>query len=205
LLLPEQGFSIDPHPFRDPKTGKWYLFFATDFLADEPHGTGLAAVALNDDMVSVSGPVRPVVRASQDWHIYERDRNYKGQTWRKWHTVEGPFVLFHEGRYWCLYSGGRWSGENYGVGVAVADHPLGPWRDESAVKGPVVLRGTPDEAVGPGHNSVTIAPDDQTPVFVYHAWDRERTKRRMCIDPLFWTTDGPRCNGPTVGSEKLYR
>lgn len=205
LLLPEQGFSIDPHPFRDPKTGRWFLFFATDYIADEPHGTGLAVVALNDDMLSVTGPVRTVVRASQDWHIYERDRNYKGQTWRKWHTVEGPFVLFHEGRYWCLYSGGRWSGDNYGVGVAVADNPLGPWRDESATQGPVVLRGTPDETVGPGHNSVTTAPNDQTLVFVYHAWDRDRTKRRMCIDPLSWTVRGPRCNGPTVGVQRLYR
>ena len=205
LLLPEQGFSIDPHPFRDPKTGKWHLFFATDYLADEPHGTGLAVVALNDDMLSVTGPVLPVVRASRDWHIYERDRNYKGQTWRKWHTVEGPFVLFHENRYWCLYSGGRWSGDNYGVGVAVADHPLGPWRDESAVHGPVVLRGTPDETVGPGHNSVTTAPDGSTLVFVYHAWDRGRTQRRMCIDPLRWTPAGPRCAGPSTGLQRLYR
>jgi len=205
LLLPEQGFSIDPHPFRDPKTGQWYLFFATDYLSDEPHGTGLAVAPLNDDMVSVAGPVRPVVRASQDWHIYERERNYKGQTWRKWHTIEGPFVLFHESRYWCLYSGGRWSGENYGVGVAVADHPLGPWRDESAASGPVVLRGTSDETIGPGHNSVTVAPDGKTPVFVYHAWDPQRTKRRMCIDPLIWTSDGPRCNGPSVGPQSLHR
>lgn len=205
LLLPEQGFSIDPHPFRDPETEKWYLFFATDYTADEPHGTGLAVVPLKDDLLTVSGPVRPVVRASQDWHIYERDRNYKGQVWRRWNTVEGPFVLFHDNRYWCLYSGGRWSSENYGVGVAVADHPLGPWLDESAVHGPVVLKGMPDQTVGPGHNSVTIAPDGKTLVFVYHAWDPQRTKRRMCIDPLIWTASGPRCNGPSVDAQSIYR
>lgn len=205
LLLPEQGFSIDPHPFRDPKTGQWYLFFATDYTADEPHGTGLAVVPLKDDLLTVAGPVRTVVRASQEWHIYERDRNYKGQVWRRWNTVEGPFVLFHDDRYWCLYSGGRWSSENYGVGVAVAEHPMGPWRDESAVHGPVVLKGTPGQTVGPGHNSVTVAPDGKTLLFVYHAWDPQRTKRRMCIDPLVWTADGPRCNGPSVGNQSLVR
>lgn len=205
LLLPDAGFTIDPHPFRDPKTGQWYLFFATDYTADEPHGTGLAVIPMNADMTSVVGPPKTVIRASQDWQIYERDRNYKGQTWRKWHTIEGPFVLYHDNRYWCLYSGGRWSSDNYGVGVAVADHPLGPWRDESAAHGPVVLKGTPDETIGPGHNSVTLAPDDATLVLVYHAWDPNRTMRRMCIDPLRWTAHGPACIGPSVRQQSIYR
>lgn len=205
LLLARQGFSIDPHPFRDPRTGQWYLFFATDYTTDEPHGTGLAVVPLKEDLVNVAADPTMVVRASQDWQVYEWDRVYKGQTWRKWHTVEGPFVLFHDNRYWCLYSGGRWSGDDYGVGVAVADHPLGPWRDELAVQGPVVLKGTPDETIGPGHNSVTVAPDGDTLVFVYHAWNPERTLRRMCIDPLVWTPQGPRCNGPSSGPQSLYR
>src|SRR4051812_37545274 len=38
-------FCIDGHPFRDPKDGKWYLYFATDFFTDRV-GTGTAAVAL---------------------------------------------------------------------------------------------------------------------------------------------------------------
>jgi GH43 family beta-xylosidase len=205
LLLPDQGFSIDPHPFRDPKTGRWYLYFATDYTGDEPYGTGLAVVPLKDDLVTVTAQPAIVIRASQDWQIYERERNYKGRTWSKWNTVEGPFVVFHEGRYWCFYSGGRWSSESYGVDVAVADHPLGPWRNDSAIHGPVVLKGIPDETIGPGHNSVTIAPDGRTQVLVYHAWNRERTMRRMYIDPLIWTPGGPRCDGPTTGVQRLYR
>lgn len=203
LLLPDQGFTIDAHPFRDPRTGQWYLYFATDYTADEPHGTGLAVVPLKDDMMTVAAVPTTVIRASQKWHIYEQDRNYKGQVWRNWHTVEGPFVLHHEGRYYCLYSGGRWSSDNYGVGFAVADHPLGPWTDESAVHGPVVLKGTPDEIVGPGHNSVTLAPDGTTQVLIYHAWDRNKTIRRMCIDPLVWTAEGPTCDGPSMTARSL--
>ena len=31
LLLPDEKFTIDAHPFRDPKDGRWYLFFSKDF------------------------------------------------------------------------------------------------------------------------------------------------------------------------------
>jgi len=26
-----------------------------------------------------------------------------------WHTVEGPALRVHQGRYYCFYSGGAWS------------------------------------------------------------------------------------------------
>jgi len=197
-ILPDFGFSIDASPFKDPRTGQWYLYFAHDFLEDEPHGTGLGVVRMKDMFTPDMQPVM-VNRASQDWHIYEKNRDYKGKVWPAWYTVEGPFVVYRQDRYWCLYSGGRWSSERYGVGFAVADNPLGPWKDDFAIHGPVVLKGIPDQIIGPGHNSVTIAPDGRSDVIVYHAWDRELTKRRMCIDPLLWTPDGPRCDGPSRG------
>lgn len=203
LLLPDNGFTIDPHPFRDPKSGRWYLFFATDYTSDEPHGTGLAVAPLADDLMTITGEPVTVIRASQDWHVYEADRNYKGQVWRRWNTIEGAFCLYHDNRYWCLYSGGRWSSSNYGVGFAVADAITGPWRDDMAVHGPTVLKGTEEEVIGPGHNSVTVAPDGKTLVMVYHAWDPARTKRRMCIDPLVWTPQGPRCDGPSARERSI--
>ena len=204
-LLPQQGFSIDSDPFRDPKTGQWYLFFATDYTNDEPYGTGLAVVPMKDELTTAVGEPTLVLRASQNWQVYERNRDYKGRIWNAWNTVEGPFVVYHGDRYWCMYSGGRWSGDDYGVGVAVAEHPLGPWCDESAINGPMVLKGIPGKITGPGHNSVTVAPDGNTPIIVYHVWNPERTLRRMCIDPLIWTQQGPRCVGPSVGFQSLLR
>ena len=198
MLMPDAGFTIDAHPFRDPRTGKWFLYYATDYTADAPHGTGLAVVPLGDDLVSVAGEPRIVVRASCPWHIYEKNRNYMGRVWDAWHCIEGPFVLFHDGRYYCLYSGGAWHTENYGLGYAVADDPLGPWHDEFAIHGPTVLKGIPGRVLGPGHNSVVIGPDGKTQFVVYHAWDTQRTARRMCIDPLFWTEHGPKCDGPST-------
>ena len=196
--MPDSGFTIDACPFKDPRSGQWYLFFAHDFIQDEPNGTGVGVVRMKD-MFTPATERKMVNRASQDWHIYERNRDYQGRIWPAWYTVEGPCVIYHRERYWCLYSGGRWSSERYGVGFAVADDPMGPWKDDLAIHGPVVLRGIPDKVIGPGHNSVTIAPDGRSHVIVYHAWDRELTKRRMCIDPLVWTEQGPRCDGPSTG------
>jgi beta-xylosidase len=198
LLLPDQGFTIDASPFTDPKTGKFYLFFATDFVEQEPIGTGLCVIELAPNMTATEGGVHLVLRASADWQIYEKNRNYKGRLWSVWNCVEGPFVVFHDNRYWCFYSGGSWRGAEYGVEFAVADHPLGPWRDESARHGPTVLKAVPGQVTGPGHASVVMGPDGQQLFMVYHSWDRTHTVRRMCIDPIQWTPEGPRVDGPST-------
>jgi beta-xylosidase len=200
LVLPEEPFSIDAHPFVDPSDGRWYLFFCKDFF-DGRVGTGAACVELADDMLTPASPVTTVLRASADWQIFSRNRRWYGRNWPAWHTVEGPFVVEHEGLYYCFYSGGNWETAEYGLGFAVAEHPLGPYRDDWSASGPSVLRGTP-EAIGPGHNSIARAPDGQE-VVVYHAWDKTRTVRRMCVDPLVWTPDGPRCLGPTSFDQLL--
>lgn len=196
VLSEDVGFSIDAHPFRDPRDGRWYLFFARDYFDDRP-GTGVAVVPMDPEMLRAMGEPRVVVRAHADWQIYQRDRLHYGRRWPAWHTVEGPCVIAHGGRYYCLYSGGNWQTRDYGVSYAVADHPLGPWVPAQGEE-PVVLREKPGQVLGPGHNSYIVGPDGRTEFLVYHAWDPARTARRMCIDPLKWTTDGPRCRGPST-------
>jgi GH43 family beta-xylosidase len=203
LLLPQLGFTIDASPFRDPADGAWYLFFATDYEQEAPFGTGVAVVRLSDDLMSAVGEVRPVVRASADWQIFERNRSYKGRLWAAWHCVEGPSVVCHGKKYYCFYSGGAWHGEDYGVGFAVADHPMGPWRDDRAANGPPVLKGIPGEVLGPGHNSTVIGPDGKTLFMAYHAWDAARTARRMFIDPIVWTDEGPKVDGPSIREREI--
>ena len=194
-LLPNEGFTIDADPFCDPQTGNWYLYFAKDFLDNGRVGTGLAVVPLTPDGLHTSGEAQTVLRAFDDAQIYQRNRVHYNQTWEAWHTIEGPSVIFHDNRYWCFWSGGNWQTETYAVGCAVADNPLGPWKVTTAP----VLRGDLQKGViGPGHNCITIAPDKKTLVVVYHAWDTARTARRMCVDPLVWTPDGPICDGPSV-------
>lgn len=197
LIDPEQcDFAIDGHPFQDVD-GQWYFFYARDFLdSSDGHRPGTALVM--DRMVSMTelaGEERLVLRATSDWQRFQNERPMYAGVY-DWHTLEGPFVREHGGRYYCFYSGGRWETDFYGVDYAVAPHPLGPWSAEP-VEFPRVLRRVPGHVVGPGHNSVVVGPDGVTDFCVYHAWDVAMTARRMCIDPIAWTDSGPRCLGPT--------
>lgn len=201
VLSADEGFCIDAHPFRDPRDGQWYLFFAKDFFEDRT-GTGLAVVPLSSDGLHAAGPATVVTRANADWQIYQRCRELYGRTWEAWHTVEGPCVVFHHDRYYCFYSGGNWQTHDYGVSYAMASHPLGPWV-HSECTGPVVLSQRPGEVLGPGHNSYILGPDEETEFLVYHAWDPARVARRMSIDRLRWTEHGPRCDGPTLTDQLL--
>ena len=194
-------FSIDPHPFRDDD-GRWYLFFATDFLDFGPPGPGSVragtalVVQAMQDMTRLVGESRVVLRARHDWQRFQADRPLYGGCY-DWHTLEGPCLVKREDRYYCLYSGGRWETESYGVDFALADHPMGPYRETGDGSGPRVLRTVPGHLLGPGHNSVVEGPDGKTQFLAYHAWDAEKKARRLCIDPLLWGEGGPHSPGPS--------
>ncbi len=193
VLTPGERFAIDPHPFRDDD-GQWYLFYARDVLEGPRVGTSVAVDRLVDP-VTLAGEPRPVLVPSAEWQVFLRARPMYGAVY-DWHTLEGPFVVRRHGRLWCLYSGGRWEGPDYGVSWAVADGVFGPWVDAPG-PGPALLRSLPGRLVGPGHNSIVSGPDGEDWI-AYHAWDPERTARRMCLDRVTWTVDGPRTDGPTA-------
>ncbi|MDP9383003.1 MAG: glycoside hydrolase family 43 protein [Chloroflexota bacterium] len=201
VLTPDDPFTIDAHPFQDDD-GQWYLFYSRDFLeVDEEHqrvGTGIVVDRLVD-MTRLAGERRTVVRAHAEWQLYQKQRLWYDRVW-DWYTVEGAFVRKHNGRYYCLYSGGAWREPNYGVSYVVADHPLGPYTydRETAREGPTLLRTAPGRVIGPGHASVVLAPDGVQEYIIYHAWDPEHTGRTMRMDRLDWTDHGPTCPGPTL-------
>jgi GH43 family beta-xylosidase len=198
LLVPNQTFAIDGHPFR-ASDGQWYLFYCVDFLEatdDERVGTGIVVDRLVD-MTTLAGEPHVVVRPHEDWHVFRKGRAMYGAVY-DWHTVEGAAVLCHDGRYYCFYSGGAWERDNYGVSWVVADHPLGPYTRPEGGREALLMR-TPKggDLLGPGHNSFTTGPDGQSTWIVYHAWDRAQTARRMCIDRLDWVDGRPSTSGPT--------
>ena len=196
VLTPDELFAIDSNPFRD-EDGSWYLFYAKDFLEGERVGTALAVRRMRS-MTELESQSHPVLRASGDWQLYQRGRAMYGQTY-DWHTLEGPFVVKRGGGYYCFYSGGNWQEHTYGVGYAVAEHPLGPWREPYPE--PVVLRTLPSELIGPGHNSLVRGPDGQD-YLVFHAWDPAHTARRMFVERLGGAPGGPRlAEGLPVRSE----
>lgn len=197
-LTPDLPFAIDAHPFQDTD-GAWYLYYARDFLDGERVGTALEVDRLHD-MVTLGGEPRTVLRATSDWQIFKRGRTMYGRTY-DWHTLEGPFVVRRHERYCLFYSGGAWEQPNYGVSYALAESPLGPFR-EPASNGPTLLASVPGAVIGPGHNSIVRGPDGADYI-VYHAWDPAKTARRMCIDRLRWRDGKPETDGPTSTRQQI--
>jgi beta-xylosidase len=198
LLDPKAcSFAIDPHPFRDDD-GRWFLFYARDFLDASNSvrpGTALV-VARMKSMTELEDEGRPVLRARSNWQRFKANRLMYGRNW-DWHTLEGPCVCKHNGRYYCFYSGGCWQNDSYGVDYGVAEHVMGPYSDWGNENGPRVLKTVPNHVIGPGHNSIIRGPDGETDYIVYHAWDKQLKLRRMFVDELSWTPDGPKSHGPT--------
>jgi beta-xylosidase len=189
-------FAIDAHPFLDVD-GRWWLFYARDFLDNE--GGAYAGTALVVDrmksMTELAGHERVVLRARQDWTLFRAQREMYGSVW-DWHTLEGPCVLRHDDQYYCLYSGACWGNASYGVDYCVAEHIDGTY-DAGFADAPRVLRTNPGVVLGPGHCSHIIGPDGGD-YLAYHAWDEAAQVRRMHIDRLLWTPNGPRCTPTTT-------
>ena len=90
--------------------------------------------------------------------VLANDQDWEG------HLIEGPFVTYQQGRYWLFYAGNDFSTPAYGIGVAVADHPLGPY-----TKQPEPLLKSTREWVAPGHASVAPSVDGKPQLF-FHAF-----------------------------------
>ena len=80
------------------------------------------------------------------------------------HLIEGPWVTRQQGRYWLFYAGNDFGTPAYGIGVAVADHPLGPY-----VKQPEPLLKSTPSWWAPGHASVAPGVDGEPQLF-FHAF-----------------------------------
>jgi hypothetical protein len=111
--------------------------------------TPVRAQRIAADGRALLGENRVVLTNDQDW---------------EGHLIEGPFVTYQQGRYWLFYAGNDFSTPAYGIGVAVADHPLGPYTKQ----GEPLLRSTRDW-VAPGHASVAPGIDGKPQLF-FHAF-----------------------------------
>lgn len=128
----EGGKSIDNTLFIDDD-GKKYMFFDRF-----DGGLNICVAELNDDCMSVKGPVVNCIRVSQEWE-------------RVWPTVnEGCFVIKHNGTYYMTYSANSYESQFYGVGYATAPSPLGPW---TKYPGNPILQN-PGSLVGVGHSAM---------------------------------------------------
>lgn len=104
--------------------GRFYLYYSR-CCYKHPVGdceeSWIYGVELRPDFTGVLGEPVLLLRPEQPW-----ENRSAAQTGRRWN--EGSFVWKHAGRYYMTYSANFFGGEDYAVGYATADAPLGPYR-----------------------------------------------------------------------------
>ena len=152
---------------------------AKALLAKEPEATTIV-----DAMTT---PIH-AQRLSEDGRLIGEDRLVLANDldWEG-HLIEGPWVTYQEGRYWLFYAGNDYGTPAYGIGVAVADHPLGPYVKQS---GPLLR--TTSQWWAPGHASVAPGVDGRPQLF-FHAFvpgtGGYNTFRALLTTPLHFDRD----------------
>jgi hypothetical protein len=78
------------------------------------------------------------------------------------HLVEGMWVTKQSGRFYLFYTGNDFSTNEYGIGVAVAESPLGPYR-----KMALPLLQSTESWWAPGHPSLVNDPSGRPQLFLH--------------------------------------
>ena len=187
------GFeNIDPMAFRDPRDGRWLLYW----------GSGFGPIKVQElaaDGLSFAAGSSPTT-------LVEANCFYDYSC-----LVEGAWVTYKEPYYYLYYSGDSCCEPvNYAVLVARSESPTGPFMtlEQSTDEPDSVILEKDADWIGPGHNSlVTDASGHEW--IVYHAVDvdhffldtgdpAERFVRRpMLIEPVGYVDGWPRIGDGT--------
>ncbi len=163
------GQQIDPAVFRDPKSGKYYLYWGNNYLA---------VAELSDDMLSIK---------EDTIKIMTPDKTFR----------EGITVFFRKGRYYFLWSEDDTRSPNYRVRYAVSKSPTGPLTiPENNI---VIEKKPEDGIHATGHNSTIQIPGRDEWYIVYHRFNYPKGidmgreagyHREVCIDKMEFDADG---------------
>lgn len=122
---------------------------------------------------------------------------------RRW--TEGSVIFRKDKTYYIMYSANYFGGENYAVGYATSESPLGPFI--KADNNPVLQKNISQGGIvtGTGHNSVTFSPDGKVMYCVYHGRTETTGNRRVVfIDRMEVLEDGRLIvNGPTTTPQPI--
>ena len=176
-----------------------YMIYSRDCsenIVGSYHESHLYGVQLADDLLSAVGEAVLLTKPDAAWELMSGD----------YHWNEGPAVLKHDGKYYLFYSANYYGGKEYTLGVAVADHPMGPYTKQS--NNPVLnYIETPEKVIvsGPGHNSFFTVGDEIFTSYHTHTYpDAPSGNRQVHIDRVGFHADGTAfINGPTVHKQLL--
>lgn len=155
---------IDQFVFEDPQSGGWYMYYGG---------------WKHCNLVRLAPDFKSLVP-------FEDGSVFKEVTPEGY--VEGPFMIFKDGKYYFMWSEGKWRKDNYCVAYAISDSPLGPFRREDTI-----LQTDPEVGTGAGHHSVVRDIRTGDYLIVYHRHplgDSDGNHRVVCIDRLEFTADG---------------
>lgn len=162
------GQQIDPAVFRDPQTGKLYLYWGNGYMA----GT-----ELNDDLVSLK---------PETVRILTPDATFR----------EGAHVFYRSGKYYFMWSENDTRDPEYQVRYATSTSPLGPLAVPASNL--VVSQNPAAGIYGTGHNSTIQLPGRDEWYLVYHRFTYPQGigmgkaagfHREVCIDKLEFNAD----------------
>lgn len=163
-------------------------------------------VGLQADFSGIIGEpkllLRPPVKMDDQQAEWESRSVTSGEVNRRW--TEGSFLLKNKDTYYIMYSANYFGGKNYAVGYATSNSPLGPF--QKAANNPVLQKNVEQGGVvtGTGHNSVTLAPDGETLLCVYHGrTSKTGDERVVFIDPMEIDKNGKLIvHGPTTKEDQ---
>ncbi|NBC26570.1 MAG: family 43 glycosylhydrolase, partial [Bacteroidetes bacterium] len=191
------GWGIDSHIFRDPDSGREYMFYS--YLYEPRHpGAGIVADSMTME-TRVAGTLSHITRGSEPWE--DKSGNPNDGTLR--YTNEAPTVLKREDTYYMMYSGGSWDLPTYSLAYARSEQVMTGGLEGTGWEKimPPILQSTP-MVQGPGHNSVTKAPNNVDDITAYHARVVPFTSpgdRETFVDRLYWIDDRIHMKPPSLG------
>lgn len=171
--LPSDLKQIDPFVLFDE--GKIYLYHVR-----LDSGNRIFVAQLKDDLsATVPGTLKECIHAEGGW---ENTAN------ASWPVSEGPTVLKRNGKYYLFYSCNDFRNIDYAVGVAVSDHPTGPFR--RLPRQPVISRHNTG-ANGSGHGDVLQAGKKWYYVFHTHNSAQKVGPRKTVLMEMTWKNGQP--------------
>ncbi|MDY9920121.1 MAG: glycoside hydrolase family 43 protein [Proteiniphilum sp.] len=176
-------------------------------LFDEIEESWVYGVEISNDFTSVIGePVlllQPPFTMDDPQTEWESRSVTSGEVNRRW--TEGSFAFEHNGKIYMMYSANFFGGENYAVGYAVADNPLGPF--VKAENNPVLEKNVASggDVTGTGHNMIVWSKDNKKMYCVYHGRTQKTGDERVVfIDEMNIDENGVlTVDGPSTSSKEL--
>lgn len=201
--------ALDASPFIDPATQEKYLYFS--YYNDYGEGSFIYGMKMKDwftpdysTLTMLTYPGYMTVAGGRS--------GTNNQKVSEGGVNEGPFMVYHEGKYYMTFSVFGYTDPNYQVKQAIADSPLGTYEKVSAGDGGKVVStntGSWSHIVSAGHHCFIRCGDEM--FIAYHTFkDRNSVAngRALALDKVVWTKNGAGqdvlfTNGPTWSVQPL--